>query len=112
MSDIETKQVFIVWINTDLTEGRGYQIPKAICESRATALRISRKADVQGTDGTVSEFQAVKHMNNWCAPFQLVKTTPADKKVQEDLDIKAAALQRARDAGLSDDDLKVLGFQP
>ena len=36
----ESKTVFIAWTNTDLTEGRGVQIPLAVCESQTTAKRL------------------------------------------------------------------------
>ncbi len=46
--------VWVVWVNTDLTEGRGFQVPKAICCAEATARRLARGANVQGSDGVVS----------------------------------------------------------
>jgi hypothetical protein len=40
----------VVWCNSDLTEGRGYEFPMFVCESQVTALRLGRKRGVQGTD--------------------------------------------------------------
>ena len=41
----DTKQVWLAMTNTDCTEGRGRQYPKFVCEKKATAIRLGKKAD-------------------------------------------------------------------
>lgn len=106
--DGKQKNVFIAWTNTDLTEGRGYLVPIAICEIRSTAVRIAKGAGVMGSNGDVSTFPAIFHAGSWCAPFQMVAPTEHDKKSQIIADARDAALRKARDAGLSDEDIRAL----
>ena len=42
-----------VYVNSDLTEGRGFERIKHLCEEEATARRLARGANVQGSDGVV-----------------------------------------------------------
>ena len=112
----ETKQVWVVWVNTDLTEGRGHQIPMLVCESETTANRMAIGKDVQGSDGSVREFEAILHGGKWCAPVRIYQPTDDDRKAdlkreQERLadQRRSEALQRARDIGLSEEDIQTLG---
>jgi hypothetical protein len=50
---------WVVWVNEDLTEGRGAQKVLAVCEKEATARRLARGADTQGADGRVMELPVV-----------------------------------------------------
>lgn len=108
----ETKAIFIVYTNTDLTEGRGHQVPIAYAAGEATARRLAKGKGVQGSDAQVEEFEAIKHRNQWCAPFTLQQPTKADEKQEQLLAERRDALARARAAGLSDDDLRALGVKP
>jgi len=45
--------VWVVENNTDLTEGRGGQYAQYVCEKKSTAIRLARKAGIQGSDATV-----------------------------------------------------------
>lgn len=55
---METKTYYSVYTNSDLTEGRGYHIPLALCESESTAVRLGKKKYVQGSDCPVNELTA------------------------------------------------------
>lgn len=44
---METKEVWVVTTNTDLTEGRGKEVGLAFCEQYATARRIGKGKYVQ-----------------------------------------------------------------
>lgn len=119
MSKLDTKPIWVVWQNTDLTEGRGYLVPIHVCESETTAYRMAKGKGVQGSDAEVSFGEAVKHMGHWCAPVQVIK--PTAKDVEGDARKASAreadrrryeALERARQAGLSEDDIAVLGGKP
>lgn len=104
----ETKTIYVVWTNTDLTEGRGHQIPIAYAESVATAARLAKKRGVMGSDADYRRFEAVKHGGYWCAPVSIERPSEHDKVVDETNDRKAAALEKARQLGLTDDDLEAL----
>lgn len=99
---MKTKTVWIVWTNTDTTEGRGTQYPLHICESRATAERLSVGVGVMGSDGGIEAFEAVQHEGgSFLAPFYLRCTSPIDKLRQAQIDAKEAAIRRARELGMS-----------
>lgn len=105
----DTKQVWTAWTNTDCTAGRGQRIPKAVCETEATAIRLGRGGSVQGSNCEVTEATAVKINNQWLAPARIHSGNDGDARVQEQIDRKSAATEKARAAGLTDDDLKALG---
>lgn len=116
---VETKPVWVVWQNTDLTEGRGYLVPIHVCESETTAYRLAKGKGVQGSDAEVSFGEAVKHMGHWCAPVQVIKPTAKDidadarKAAAREADRrKHEALERARLAGLSEEDIQALMGAP
>jgi hypothetical protein len=105
---METKQIFVVWTNTDLTEGRGQQIPIAYAESATTAARLALNRGVMGSDADVRRFDAVKHSGHWCAPVTIERPSERDTAIDEADARKAAALEKARQLGLTDDDLEAL----
>lgn len=109
MAEVKIKKVFIVWSNTDLTEGRGYPVAAHVCELRATALRLAKGAGVMGSDADVQEFQAIYHAGNWCVPRQITPATQEDKEAQYAADVRAQAIARAKAAGLTDADLRDMG---
>lgn len=119
MTEHETKPVWVVWVNTDLTEGRGYQIPIHVCASEATAYRLAKGKGVMGGDADVLSAEAISHKGHWCAPVQIIK--PSQQDLEADARREAAraadrrrgeALERARQAGLSEEDIAVLGAKP
>ena len=105
---METKQIYVVWTNTDLTEGRGYQIPIAYAESASTAARLAKKRGVMGSDADYRPFEVVKHGGHWCGPVTIERPNVEDKARDEASERKAAALAKARQLGLTDDDLEAL----
>ncbi|HHO0758299.1 TPA: hypothetical protein ACRTNY_001360 [Aeromonas hydrophila] len=63
MTDItitDTKEVWVVYTNSDLTEGRGHQYPIHVCGSASTAARMATRKGVQGSDANVSKEIAVR----------------------------------------------------
>lgn len=101
----ETKEAFAVLVNTDLTEGRGRQYIKHICETEATARRLAKKADVQGTNGTVLTITLEKRNAAWFGPVYVEPPTDADKMAQLRLDAIRDAEQKALSLGLTTDDI-------
>ncbi len=106
--DGKQKSVFIAWTNSDLTEGRGHPVVIAVCEIQATAERLAKKAGVMGSDGHVTVFPAIFHAGSWCAPFQMVMSTEQDKKSQFISDAREQAIRKAKEAGLTDEDIRSL----
>lgn len=107
----ETKSVWVAYTNTDCTEGRGYDVPIAVCAARATAIRLARKKYVQGTDGPVREMTLVKIDGKWFIPgaaVNIIDPTIEDVAEQKRIDARIDALQRAKDAGLTDADIAAL----
>lgn len=104
----ETKKVWVAWTNTDCTEGRGFVVPKAVCELHATAIRIGKKGSVQGSDCNVTEEVAVRIENRWLVPGRIHYATKEDVEAQKIADDRAEALRRAKAAGLSDEDLRMI----
>lgn len=105
----DVKDVWVVETNTDLTEGRGYQYPIHVCESPATAARMAYKKGVMGSDASVHKATAVKVRGSWLAPVEIVKANDKDRQLDERNAMCQRALEKAKAAGLSDDDIKLLG---
>ena len=109
MSEIqERKTVWVAYTNTDCTEGRGKEIPKAVCETEATAIRLGKKGYVMGSDCPVRESLALKVKGVWLVPGLIVPENDDDKATQSKINKKREALEKARKAGLTEDDLKAL----
>ena len=104
----ETRGAFVVYTNTDLNEGRGHDYPLYVCEKESTARRLAKKRYVQGSDAPVSAISLVKVGSTWYGPVQIIAPTKEDDRNDEVAAKKRAALKKARDAGLTDDDLSDL----
>lgn len=104
----QTKQVWVAWTNTDLTEGRGARFPLFVAESREAAVRLGRGKSVQGSNCSVTEGIAVKIDGQWLVPGRVEGESGQDKKDRLRREAKEAALEKARAAGLTDLDLAAL----
>lgn len=104
--------------NSDLTEGRGQPVVLATCYHWTTAERLAVGAGVQGTDATIEQVHIVRGSGDapgWYARIfptmpsedDIARTRERGAQKQAECD-KEAALQRARDAGLSDADIDAL----
>jgi hypothetical protein len=110
----EKRTVWVAYTNTDCTEGRGHDVPIAVCAAEATALRLSRKQYVQGSDGPVRTMDLVKIDGKWYAPsaaINVVEPTREDVAAQAAIDAKREAVAKAKAAGLTDADLLALGLR-
>ena len=112
---MEHKKIYLVYVNSDLTEGRGMQYPKYACEKRATAVRLSEKADVQGTNGKVFTFNSPKIDGQFLAPYLLIRPTKEDELSQKKLDEeekkrkeKEAVLEKLKSLGVTDEEIEAL----
>jgi len=117
-NDIKLDQIqdgYFVEVNKDLTEGRGAQYPKYVCLSQATASRLAKGADVQGTDGRVEICKIFKIGYKWYGPIYLHHPTDDDitvEKIHEaKLDFKRKKeliLNKVKALGLSDEEIEIL----
>ena len=106
--EIEEKDVFVVWRNTDLTEGRGTLIPVAVCLTESTAVRLAWRVDVQGANGPVKKQRAFKFDGLWYAPAQIIYPTMEDDQNEQRRKRRAAIQEKMLKAGISLEELKML----
>lgn len=107
---METRKVYAVMSNSDLIEGRGNQYVKAYCETQATAIRIGRKGYIQGGDCPIEVKTLFKPEGEtrWHGPVKIEGPTDVDRKAQIKINEQNAALAKARFAGLSEDEIKLI----
>jgi hypothetical protein len=106
-----TKQFYIAYTNTDCTEGRGHDVPIAVCELEATAKRIAKKQYVQGSDGPVRGVNSVNIDGKWYIPTEainIIKPSKADIAEQARVEAKQCALEKAKALGLSEEEINAL----
>lgn len=107
----EERILYVAYTNTDCTEGRGTDIPIATCESEVTAKRLAKRSYVQGSDGPVREMRLLHHDGKWYAPLGCINIIPPsdeDKLEIAAITKKNSAMEKAKAAGLTDDDIKDL----
>jgi hypothetical protein len=71
----DRKDIWLVYSNTDLTEGKGRVFVEYVCESEATARRKAKQNYIQGTDSPVSKGEAYRIYGVWYYPSVKVETT-------------------------------------
>jgi len=104
----DSKPVWVAWTNTDCTEGKGFTVPCVIAESYEAAERLGSGRNVQGSNCHVTESLAVKINNTWLIPGRISQENDADKKKRRMREAREAALEKAKKAGLTPDDLAAL----
>lgn len=117
MNKNESKDVWVVWTNTDLTEGCGVKYAKHYCTLGATAIRLAKGGYVQGLDCPVTMVKAYFMDNgSWYVPGAWINPgTPEDAEQEEILKakreaerLKSHALARARELGMTDEEIAAL----
>ena len=111
----DTKTVFAVMSNTDLTEGRGRQYIKHLCELEATAIRLGKGEWIQGANCPVHEVDLFLHESVWYGPVSIEAPSTTDFNAEKIL-IEKRKLQQKRDAvlvkaaelGLSEEEISLL----
>lgn len=106
IDDVET--VWIVWGNTDLTEGRGDGYPLHLCERKSTAIRLSKKAYVQGTDAPVEEGKIYCIKGRWYGVTSTVIPTREDIELEKERIEREGIIEKAKQLGLSDVEIEKL----
>jgi hypothetical protein len=108
----ETKEtLWAVYTNSDLTEGRGRQFVKHFCRLKATAIRLAKRGYVQGSDCPVEPVEVLNLDGKRVLPASLLNVeapTREDEAAEVRLQARDAALQKAREAGLSDEEIKLI----
>ncbi len=110
------RDAWVVYTNTDLTEGRGYDYPMAICSIEATANRLARGAYIQGTMAPIKKITIMQNIwGEWVGPIHLIEATKEDLHIQKCIDEenkiireKQAILEKAKRLGLTDEEIKTL----
>ena len=110
---IRRKDVWVVWTNTDLTEGKGHQFPLYICELESTALRLAKKEGVQGSNASIAKDTAFlirvrPNFSRWYVPGVIKEAGNYDKDIEREIELVDKAIQAAKDAGLNDDHIEIM----
>lgn len=113
----EQKECWTVTVNRDRTEGRGPLYVAHVCWNESTARRLAKGKCVQGLNGKVSKAFAIKidGDSRWYVPANIIKMNKDDGAMEKKLEAERlrqqeieAALERAKAAGVSDDDIAIL----
>ena len=73
------KNFWVVYTNSDLTEGRGREFPLAVCELKSTAIRLGKNNYVQGSDCPVRQMELFEHEGKLYVPFSIINVIPPTK---------------------------------
>lgn len=103
MNEQVTKKVYIAWVNSDTTEGRGRDYPLAVCAMESTARRLGQGQNVQGSDARITEHM-LPVVAGWVqAPTRIIEPTRDDKAAQTRIDAHNEAIRYAKSRGVTDD---------
>ena len=119
---IETKKLYVVVTNSDLTEGKGYEYPLAVCESPITANRLGKGKYVQGSDCDIKEITMINISSNpypqWYVErkaVNIIEMNQEDKDVETLEKMKAehhSAVEKAKALGLSENEILAIRYNP
>lgn len=104
----ECRSIWVIWQNTDLTEGKGCIVPVAWCDSESTAKRLAKGKDVQGCDCHVTQEYALKVQGRWFSAVNIELPTERDTATDQKLLAARAAEKKAREAGLTEQEINSL----
>lgn len=104
-------EVFVVWCNTDLTEGRGYDYPVYTCRKEATAWRLAKGINVQGSNGRVEKVNLYRIDGTVYGPTLVTESTKEDDKEQEKMEALNRIREKALRAGLTEEEIVILSKQ-
>lgn len=99
---------YAVYVNSDLTEGRGTDYPLYVCRFESTAIRLAKGKDVQGTNGSVKPVDVEFKNGRYYGPIRLIEPTYTDKTQEKLLEEKRLAVEKAKKLGLTDEELLAL----
>lgn len=102
------KDVWVAWTNTDTTEGRGWNIPLAVCQTEATARRLGQHGSTMGSDCDVTKEKAVHINGRWCAPSHIIEPDNSDTALQVHYDEFDRIFKKALNGPLTADEANIL----
>lgn len=109
------KDIWVVYNNTDLSEGRGWIYAQYVCEKESTARRLAKKAGIQGSDASVSLGKAYYIGNKWYFERLLTQPTKEDLLEEQRLEEinrkqkeKNEILEKALSLGLTQEEIEKL----
>jgi hypothetical protein len=94
--------------NTDLTEGKGGSVILHHCTSRSTAIRLSKRKGVQGSDAHVNEDVLFKIDGAWYGQVMPEEQSRQDYLDDVMLHKYQAAVRKAAAAGLTHEEIELL----
>ena len=107
----EPRLLYVVMTNTDLTEGRGRQYPIAYSFNDFTARRLASKKGVMGSDANIDAVMTSIIDDVEMIPISMINIErPTDKDISDAVkrDEKATLIEKAKQLGLSEDEIKKL----
>jgi hypothetical protein len=111
MKESDDFEEFVGWgvfVNSDLTEGRGVELLKVVCQLEATARRLAKGASVQGTPGAVREVKLFRYYGKIYGPIEFEFPRTDDKNAQRVLDKKREVIEKAKSLGMSSEELDLI----
>lgn len=111
MSGEAKETLWAVYTNSDLTEGRGRQFVKHFCRLKATAIRLAKKGYVQGSDCPIKPVEVLNLGGVHVLPMSVINIeapTKEDEAHEARIVARDEAIARAKQAGLSDEDIALL----
>lgn len=108
--------VYVAYVNSDLTEGRGVNIPFAVCQLKSTAIRLGKEKNVQGSNAIIKPIDLIEitenGVANWYAPVKgcVWIQTPNKQDISKDKEekIKQGIIQKAKELGLTEKEIQIL----
>jgi len=102
------KDGFVVVVNSDTTEGRGYLVPFAITATETTAIRLAKGRSVQGSDGEVRQVPILSVGDWYYGPVDIIPPTEEDRKNEERRKKMQIIYDKCKVAGLTKEELDLL----
>lgn len=103
-----TRDVYVAWTNSDLSEGCGHTYPLVVCEEYETAVRLGMGGGVQGSDCKVTKEKAVVVNERWCAPTRIIHPSIADIQLKLKRVDCAKLVDKALNLGLTLEEIEKL----
>lgn len=96
--------------NTDNTEGRGRNVVLHACLTRATAIRLSHKKGVMGSDAHIEK--GFIFTDNYTSYGKVYVENPskADIAYQDKIDANDSLVEKAKQLGLSEEEIQALRY--
>lgn len=105
---MERVEVWQVYCNTDLTEGRGSEYILYHCKSLATAQRLAKGRYIMGSDCPIHKGNIYKLGSVYYVPGKVEQPSSEDLKIQKEIDLKESIISKVKEAGISLEELEIL----